>query len=130
MVLVLENLQISLCFSLEHSGDVQYFQFDSTGNMFVFEPGAGFSGPSLKIEPGFQDEDTQKLDFSQVNVTPCSQKDAKCDVTACSQNVISGSFDKSQEKTKRYLFITIYGKLIVIMYNVILMFKCYVGCNL
>ena len=34
---------------------VQYFQFDSEGNMFVFEPGAGCSGPSRLVEPGDDD---------------------------------------------------------------------------
>ena len=41
-------------FSLAASEDVQYFQFDSEGNMFIFEPGSGFSGPAVKVEPGFE----------------------------------------------------------------------------
>ena len=36
------------------SESIQYFQFDSTGNLFVFEPGAGCSGPCVKVEPGFE----------------------------------------------------------------------------
>ena len=43
-----------LYFSLKCSEDVQYFQFDKDGNMFVFKPGSGFSGPSVKVEPGFE----------------------------------------------------------------------------
>ena len=34
------------------SEDVQYFQFDELGNMYVFQPGSGFSGNAKKIEPG------------------------------------------------------------------------------
>ena len=34
------------------SEDVQYFQFDQSGNMYVFEPGAGFSGVCKKVSPG------------------------------------------------------------------------------
>ena len=39
-------------FRLNQSEDVQYFQFDATGNMYVFQPGAGFSGIAKKIAPG------------------------------------------------------------------------------
>ena len=39
---------------LRASQDVQYFQFDEFGNMFVFQPGSGFSGPSVKVQPGFE----------------------------------------------------------------------------
>ena len=31
---------------------MQYFQFDKDGNMFVFEPGAGFSGNCQVVKPG------------------------------------------------------------------------------
>ena len=34
------------------SEDVQYFQFDCSGNMYVFKPGAGMSGIAQKVEPG------------------------------------------------------------------------------
>ena len=37
-----------------HTESVQYFQFDKEGNMYVFEPGAGFSGESVWVEPGFE----------------------------------------------------------------------------
>ena len=36
------------------SESVQYFQFDNDGNMFVFEPGAGFSGQCKHVESGFE----------------------------------------------------------------------------
>ena len=45
------------------SEDVQYFQFDEFGNMFVYEPGSGFSGPSVKVEPGF--EMSEVVDMTQ-----------------------------------------------------------------
>ena len=31
--------------------DVQYFQFDKDGNMFVYAPGAGFSGQCQLVKP-------------------------------------------------------------------------------
>ena len=34
------------------SEDVQYFQFDKDGNMFVYEPGSGFSGECHLVKPG------------------------------------------------------------------------------
>ena len=36
---------------------VQFMQFDSDGNLFVFEPGAGCTGTPHKIEQGFLQED-------------------------------------------------------------------------
>ena len=41
-------------FRLKCSESVQYFQFDKDGNMYVFEPGSGFSGPCVRVEPGFE----------------------------------------------------------------------------
>ena len=57
------------CFfsSLKCSESVQYFQFDSDGNMYVFRPGSGFSGPSIKVDPGFQMEECSQDElFSQI----------------------------------------------------------------
>ena len=34
------------------SEDVQYFQFDQLGNMYVFQPGSGFSGIAKMVKPG------------------------------------------------------------------------------
>ena len=53
------------------SEDVQYFQFVSEGNMFVFKPGSGFSGPSIKVEPGFEMSEVTQLTepLSVCNVT-------------------------------------------------------------
>ena len=46
--------------SREQSGNVesvQFMQFESEGNLYVYEPGAGCSGIPRKIEQGFtQDE--------------------------------------------------------------------------
>ena len=92
-----------VCFhcSLEKSGDVQYFQFDSTGNMYVFEPGAGFSGRSVKIEPGFELEETQNIEFSEVNVTAsCEIKNAE-HVVSTVQNENPSSVQVVQVKPKR-----------------------------
>ena len=39
-------------FRLCVSEPVQYFQFDSHGNMFVYPPGSGFSGVPKLVHPG------------------------------------------------------------------------------
>ena len=41
-----------MCYSLAKFEDVQYFQFDSDGNMYVYEGGAGCTGHVRKVEPG------------------------------------------------------------------------------
>ena len=50
-------------YRLKCSESVQYFQFDSEGNMFVFKPGSGFSGPSVKVQPGFEIEECMQESF-------------------------------------------------------------------
>ena len=42
---------------------MQYFQFDSEGNMYIFQPGSGFSGPSVKVEAGFEMEKYSQEDL-------------------------------------------------------------------
>ena len=46
---------------------MQYFQFDSSGNMFIFAPGSGFSGPAVKVEPGFELSEVQNVTQSLVH---------------------------------------------------------------
>ena len=55
-------------FRLRASESVQYFQFDQTGNMFVFEPGAGFTGPSVKVNPGFEMSVTSDVNWFESQV--------------------------------------------------------------
>ena len=63
---------------------VQYFQFDNEGNMFVFGPGSGFSGPSVKVLPGF--ELGELTDFTQMHHSKMSQElKKKDDIFSCSE---------------------------------------------
>ena len=39
-------------YRLVASEDVQYFHFDKDGNMFIYKPGAGFSGNCKLVTPG------------------------------------------------------------------------------
>ena len=45
--------------------DVQYFQFDSDGNMYIYEPGAGCSGIPRRVEPGEELHLFTERSFSQ-----------------------------------------------------------------
>ena len=93
------------------SEDVQYFQFDQFGNMYVFEPGSGFSGPSVKVEPGFVMQEvvdmTQNLSLSS-NVTE-TQREVKTKCVEISQesSVISStnSVIMSPTPIKRYYLV-------------------------
>ena len=42
----------NVIFRLAAPEDVQYFKFDQQGNMFVYAPGAGFSGKCELVRPG------------------------------------------------------------------------------
>ena len=61
-------------FRLKASESVQYFQFDSVGNMFIFEPGAGFSGNSTLARPGdqlFTEGRSLVQSNASVNISQC-----------------------------------------------------------
>ena len=66
------------------SESVQYFQFDQDGNMYVFRPGSGFSGPSVKVEPGFEMAEVKDLTQSLYEVGE-SEVHTKSDVFEMSQ---------------------------------------------
>ena len=67
---------------------VQYFQFDSEGNMYVFRPGSGFSRPSIRVEPGFEfDECSQDSLFVEtVSDVPSTGSDLSGNI----DGIISG----------------------------------------
>ena len=62
------------------SEDVQYFRFDSDGNMFMYEHGAGFSGDCHLVSPG------DELMFNQSKGTEGSNNS---DVFSEVQSVVS-----------------------------------------
>ena len=41
-----------LGFRLKATKPVQYFQFDKDGNIYIYAPGAGFSGNCTLVRPG------------------------------------------------------------------------------
>ena len=66
----------NLYFRMAQSEDVQYFQFDSEGNMYIYEGGAGCTGIPRKVAPGEELHlsngvnitDTQVETFDSLNV--------------------------------------------------------------
>ena len=57
------------CFvRLAQPEDIQFFQFDKDGNMFVYEPGAGCTGIPKKVAPGDDLISTWKTDRSSISV--------------------------------------------------------------
>ena len=84
---------------------VQYFQFDSEGNMYVFQPGSGFSGPSVRVEPGFEIEDfTQEGLFTQSDV---SSNMMACSVETCQVKTERGKEIVVSTAQKRFLLFII-----------------------
>ena len=88
------------------SESVQYFQFNKYGNMYVYEPGSGFSGKAKLVEPGFEMEQVSdwgavtsfvKLTFndtiiasatSDVEISQMSQDISQMDLSASSKYAI------------------------------------------
>ena len=60
---------IALQYSEESGNSVQFMQFDSNGNLYVYQPGAGCSGTPCKIEQGFSQEELLSCDWKQESPT-------------------------------------------------------------
>ena len=91
-------------FRMAQSEDVQYFQFDQQGNMFIYETGAGCTGVPRKVEPG---EELHLSLWSEVNVTETS---VKSEVQSSMQNIQVDRVEMEcsqmsdiQKNRKRYL---------------------------
>ena len=61
------------------SESVQYFQFDQQGNMYIFEPGAGFSGNATLVHPG---DDTIFDQSSARNFTSEQVTESQIDISS------------------------------------------------
>ena len=90
--------------SIAKPEDVQYFQFDSDGNMYVYEPGAGCTGAVRKVAPGDEldllsndnNNSTQKYDLiPPSNVTTLTVSDVHHD-----SSVVSDSKCRKISKTR------------------------------
>ena len=98
-------------FRLHASEDVQYFQFDKFGNMYVYKPGSGFLGPSLKVEPGFMMQEVVDMmqNLSLISDVTETQSEVKTECVEISQesSVISSNNNEivSATSIKRYYFV-------------------------
>ena len=76
------------------SETVQYFQFDSEGNMFIFLAGSGINGVPKMVKPGNEmifNENVDDLDISDTQESGfCSMKSVKSDAVS-QQSSISSS---------------------------------------
>ena len=75
-------------FRLHASESVQFFQFNSSGNMYVYPPGAGYTGEPKFVHPGEEfvfsgeseiHEDSQVLDSAMFSGMS-SKSDENCGV--------------------------------------------------
>ena len=72
--------------------DVQYFQFDSEGNMFIYPPGCGINGTPKLFKPG------DELVFSGVNFQSKSLSSQVLEVTQDSSDVAQVCSQRSFNK--------------------------------
>ena len=99
------------CFRIRSSEDVQYFQFDSDGNMYVFEPGAGMSGECVRVEPGFEVNVTQNWYSSAKELTKsCTQfqEDSVCISDCHLSNSSPTKLDTKGTSSKRFILCSNY----------------------
>ena len=100
---------------------VQYFQFDQQGNMYVFQPGSGFSGPSVKVSPGFEmQECTQETLFQQSNVDEIG--DESMFASGCmsdwsqTQDTSASQIQESSQSKRSIMFVLyLYNDIIVFL---------------
>ena len=95
---------------------VQYFQFDKEGNMYVFEPGSGFSGCCLRVEPGFKLNECSENSFFSDGVSGESSSVTKSPSEICQEAVECGSQIVSPTPLKRFVFCVIYLKYMLVMF--------------
>ena len=55
---------------------VQFFQFDSDGNMFMFPPGSGCSGQPILVRPGEELFQPNKSQFYQEKTEICNAENS------------------------------------------------------
>ena len=93
-------------FRIAKPEDVQYFQFDSEGNMFIFEPGAGCTGNVRKVSPGeelFNENCTQENLTQIYDLVPPSNVNVKSEpvVQICNDVPISAPTQARKKGPKR-----------------------------
>ena len=74
---------------------VQYFRFDEHGDLFVFEPGSGFSGLPYKVQQGFE-----MKALSQNYDTKVVKSEVAVNVTSTGSELLSQKLEKSGEITQ------------------------------
>ena len=93
-----------MIFRLAKSEDVQYFQFDSMGNMYVYEPGSGFGGKCKKFSLGDDFNATWSDDCSETS----SQMMDSGIISSMSSDVHSqyecSQFVYSSTRSQRYVY--------------------------
>ena len=87
------------------SESVQYFQFDSEGNMFVYPAGAGFSGEPHLVRPGdeiFGSKTFENSDATIQSTSVCDGDAMSASYSAPTQNLVSSSrmFKKPLDEEK------------------------------
>ena len=86
---------IIFVYRLVQSEDVQYFRFDENGDLFIYETGSGFSGPSFKVEQGFEiNEVMQNYDMNVM------KSELALNVTSTESNLLSQNCVESTDITK------------------------------
>ena len=69
-----------MCFKLNATESVQYFQFDSDGNMYVYPPGGGFSGVPKLVISGDELFNESSQDFMIRSKNVVTEKHCQLDV--------------------------------------------------
>ena len=86
-----------MIYGMAQSESVQYFQFDRQGNRYIYEPGAGCSGPCVKVGPGFQLSDISQVNVFSSNATEIvSSTEVNHDVMHLGTKVSPNLFEPTQ----------------------------------
>ena len=89
------------------SEDVQYFTFDEHGELFVCQPGSGFSGPSYKVEQGFEMNEITQNYQGNVLESQVSSNASSTESILLLQGTVKSENETKSAGVKRLHFINI-----------------------
>ena len=86
------------------SEDVQYFRFDEQGHLFVYEAGSGFSGPSYKVQQGFEMNEMMQKYHCNVMESQVGLNVSSTQSCMLSQHLVKSETETKPASVKRLIF--------------------------
>ena len=91
---------------MAQSESVQYFQFNNEGNMYIFEPGAGFTGECKWVDVGFEWDGDMSTMFSLCTSVSDGLSNFTQTLDNSNDSQITSGCDGFMTERNRYLYVS------------------------